>query len=286
LNFFNFDIKKVIAFLILFSLPLITINMEQKQFETMWFSKPFAWVGSLIQEGFFDFSTGIKDTTAMYVNLINIKKENQLLKNKNEEIMTRLLALNEFQIENGRLKALLDFKASTKMELISAQVIGRDLVADHNTITINKGLKHGLKNGQAVMTTDGVLGYVFRPENITANVMLITDRYAVVDGLIQRTRARGIVEGKGAGGCVLKYVERSEDVKPGDIVVTGGLDNIFPKGFPIAIVESTEKKAYSVSLKIDLKPVVDPYRVEEVFVISNAVNEDMTERYTLKESTN
>ncbi|MEK6774481.1 MAG: rod shape-determining protein MreC [Bdellovibrionota bacterium] len=282
MNFFNFNLKKAITFIILFSLPLVTINMEQKQFETFWFSKPFSWLTSLIQEGFYDFSTGVKSTTGMYLNLINIKKENQLLKNKNEEMMTRLLALNEFQIENTRLKSLLDFKASTKIDLISAQVIGRDLVADHRTITINKGLKHGLKSGMAVMTTQGALGYIFRPETLTSSVMLINDRYAVVDALIQRTRARGIVEGSSSGGCVLKYVERSEDVKPGDLVVTGGLDNIFPKGFPIAIVESTEKKNYSVSLKIDLKPIVDPYRVEEVFVINNAANEDMTERYTMK----
>lgn len=256
--------------------------MEQKQFETFWFSKPFSWLSSLIQEGFYDFSTGVKSTTGMYLNLINIKRENVALKNKNEEMMTRLLALNEFQIENTRLKALLDFKSTTKMDLIAAQVIGRDLVADHRTITINKGLKHGLKTGMAVMTTEGALGYIFRPESLTSAVMLINDRYAVVDALIQRTRARGIVEGGSSGGCVLKYVERSEDVKPGDLVITGGLDNIFPKGFPIAIVESTEKKNYSVSLKIDLKPIVDPYRVEEVFVISNAANEDLTERFTMK----
>src|SRR5690606_32144727 len=131
-----------------------------------------------------------------------------------------------------------------------------------------------------VISVQGVLGYIFRPSLHSSQVMLISDRYAVVDGIVQRTRARGIVEGKNATSCVLKYVERSEDVKPGDLVVTGGLDNIFPKGFPIAVVESVERKTFSVSLKVDLKPVADPYKVEEVFVIMDAAFEDFGTRFS------
>jgi DNA-binding CsgD family transcriptional regulator len=109
--------------------------------------------------------------------------------------------------------------------------------------------------------------------------MLITDRYAVVDGIVQRTRAHGIVEGKSQSSCALKYVERTEDVKEGDLVVTGGLDNIFPKGFPVAIVESVERKTFSVSLKVDLRPVVDPYKVEEVFIITDSAKEDFGDKF-------
>jgi rod shape-determining protein MreC len=186
--------------------------------------------------------------------------------------------MNELSNENDRLRTLLDFKSNTKMNLVAAQVIGRDLVLDHNTVTINKGTHDGLLPGQAVITTGGVLGYIFKPGPFTANVMLITDRYSVVDGIVQRTRARGIVEGKSPSTCALKYVEKTEDVKEGDIVVTGGLDNIFPKGFPVAIVESVERKTFSVSLKVDLRPVVDAYKVEEVFVVADAAKEDLSER--------
>jgi rod shape-determining protein MreC len=106
-------------------------------------------------------------------------------------------------------------------------------------------------------------------------VILITDRYSVVDGLIQRTRASGIVEGKGNSFCILKYVEKTEDVKVGDLVVTGGLDNIFPKGFPVAVVEKVERKNVSVSLTVELRPVVDAAKAEEVFVVTNAANIDL-----------
>ncbi|KYG67721.1 rod shape-determining protein MreC [Bdellovibrio bacteriovorus] len=287
MNFFNFDLKKLVMIGIVLALPLISINMQQRPQESNWLSKPFTMLASAVSETFYGFSHGVTDTTAMYVNLINIKKHSEELKSTNNELQARLEKMNELLLENDRLRGLLTFKEQTKMSLMAAQVIGRDLVIDHNTVTINKGTNDGLKAGQAVITTGGVLGYIFKPEPFTSHVMLITDRYAVVDGLIQRTRARGIVEGKSqyASTLQLKYVERTEDVQEGDMVVTGGLDNIFPKGFPVAVVESVEKKTFSVSLKVDLRPVVDPYKVEEVFVVLSAAAEDFGDKYAPQAAT-
>ncbi|MGE3759649.1 MAG: rod shape-determining protein MreC, partial [Pseudobdellovibrionaceae bacterium] len=133
---------------------------------------------------------------------------------------------------------------------------------------------HGLKAGQAVITVGGVVGYVFKPDVFTSQVLLITDRYANVDGVVQRSRARGIVEGKSSSTCQLLYVEKAADVQPGDLIVTSGLDNIFPKGFPVATVDQVSSTPSSVSLKVDLTPVVDPNKIEEVFVILNAAEQD------------
>jgi rod shape-determining protein MreC len=148
--------------------------------------------------------------------------------------------------------------------------MSRDLMSDHNTIQINKGSNHGLKSGMAVISVDGVVGHIFKTEMWTSQVLLLTDRYSVVDGLIARSRARGIVEGKNSSLISLRYIEKSEDVQVGDLVVTSGLDNIFPKGFPIAKVESVEDRSYSVSLRVELSPVVNPNKIEEVFVIMDA----------------
>lgn len=275
LNFLNIDFKKIIFFALIVALPLLSINMEQKTSPQTWFDQPVQFVVDGVRQVFDGFSRGVRDTTAMYINLIGIKDRNSALLQENQELATRLGALKELQIENDRLRGLLDFKQSKPMDLVAAQVIGRDLLPDHSTITINKGTNHGLKSGQAVITLDGALGYVFKPSMNTSHIMLITDRYSVVDGIVQRTRAHGIVEGRSADGCSLKYVERTEDVKPGDVVVTGGLDNIFPKGFPIAVVESVERRTFSVSLKVDLRPLVDSAKVEEVFIVINAKDADL-----------
>jgi rod shape-determining protein MreC len=283
LNFLNFDLKKVLSFLFVLSLPLISINMQRKPFANGWYDKPFTFLASVTQSAFFSFSDGVRSNTQLYLDLINIKKENLQLKDENQKLMTLLEGQNELLKENERLNQLLDFKNHSKMEVVAARVMSKDLVSDHNTLQINKGTHHGLKAGQAVITVGGVVGYVFKPGTFTSQVLLITDRYSVVDGIIARSRARGIVEGKNASTCVLRYVEKSEDVQPGDLVVTSGLDNIFPKGFPVAKVEAVENKTYSVSLKVELKPVVDPDKIEEVFVIMNAANEDMTDHISMKE---
>lgn len=283
MNFLNIDLKKILFFLLVLALPLMSLNVEQKKRESEWFSEPVQLVAGVTQNSFDGFSRIVRETTSLYLNLIGIKKENIDLRNLNNELNARLEVMKEMQQENDRLKSLIDFRTSTKMELVAAQVVGRDLVPDHSSLTINKGTKDGLRNGQAVITLSGALGYIFKPGATTSHVMLVTDRYSVVDGIIQRTRTRGIVEGRANGGCNLKYVERTEDVKEGDLVVTGGLDNIFPKGYPIATVQAVERKTFSISLKVELKPVVDADKVEEVFIVTNARNEDLGPRFGMKE---
>lgn len=248
--------------------------MEQKTIQDSWFSQPFTFLAQSVQSLFFNLSEGVRATTAEYINIINVKTDNQSLKKENDELKARLNLFTENQNELERLRTLLDFQNNTKMELIPAQVIGRNLVTDHNTITINKGTDHGLKAGQAVLTVSGAVGHIFQPSSRTAHVMLITDRYSVVDALIQRTRAHGLIEGKTKDTCILQYVERTEDVKDGDLIVTGGLDNIFPKGFPLGVITNVERKTKNTSLQIEVKPVVDSNKVEEVFIVKSAALEN------------
>lgn len=283
MNFLNFDLKKLVLTLALLLLPLISINMQQNPLSTGWYDKPFSMLGSFIQVAFFEFSDGVRGTTSLYLNLIDIKKNNQLLESKNRELQTRLDQMNELQAENDRLRGLMSFQASSRMELIPARVMSKDLLADHNTLQISKGSQHGIKVGQAVIATGGVVGHIFRTENFTSQVLLLTDRYSVVDGIVARSRSRGIVEGRGGSGLSLKYVEKSEDVVAGDIVITSGLDNIFPKGFPVARVKEVENKSYAVSLRVELEPSIDPDKVEEVFVILNANNQDLSPQISMQE---
>lgn len=255
-------------------LPLLSINMEQKVIHDSWFNKPFTFLAESIQNVFFGISQGVRTTTAYYINIINIKSKNQLLQKENDELKARLNLFNENLSELDRLRNILDFQKTTKMDLVPAQVIGRNLVTDHNTITINKGTMHGLKSGQAVLSIKGAVGYIFKPSLRTSHVMLITDRYSVVDAIVQKSRAHGIVEGKSKNTCILQYVEKTEDIKDGDLIVTGGLDNIFPKGFPLAIINNIERKTKTASLNIEVKPVVDASQVEEVFVVKSAHGEN------------
>jgi rod shape-determining protein MreC len=277
LNFLNIELKKIIFYLLLVILPMLSINAERKGAAAAWYDEPFKWVSGITQTSLSSLNTTIRHTTSLYVDLIGIKKQNNELKSENQELLARNLRTQELETENNRLRALLAFKESTKMELVAAQVIGRDLMPDHRSITINKGTSSGLKPGQAVITTLGAVGYIFRPSAQSSHVMLMTDRYAVIDGLVQRTRSQGIVEGQGSTDAYFKYAENAAEIKVGDIILTGGLDNIFPKGLPLAAVTHLEAKPFAVSAKIELKPFIDPYTIEDVFVIINPKNQDLTD---------
>jgi rod shape-determining protein MreC len=278
LNWLNLNIRNIFVTVVLLILPLISINTQRRLSVTGWYDKPFSFLAGVVETGFFSFSDGVRGTTKLYLDLIDIKKENRDLKYQNQELQTRLQKMEELTKENDRLSQLLDFRLKTKMDLVSARIMSRDLLSDHATVRIDKGTHHGLKAGMAVITTEGVVGHIFRPEAFSSHILLITDRYSVVDGIDGRSRAHGILEGKGPNSLALTYIEKSDDIKPNDIIVTSGLDNIFPKGFPVAKVEDVESKTFAVSLKVTLKPVVDPEKIEEVFVITNANFDDLSKK--------
>jgi rod shape-determining protein MreC len=83
------------------------------------------------------------------------------------------------------------------------------------------------------------------------------------------------VEGLSRGDCRLRYLKRSDDVKVGDEVVTSGLFNIFPKGFPIGTVTSVDKSRYGLTQEVEIKPAIEPLNLEELFIVLNANHQDL-----------
>jgi rod shape-determining protein MreC len=276
LNFFILDLKKVIIMMLVVLPPLLFFNLQTTPDETAWYKKPFSFMTSLVQSSYADFSGSVRSTTSHYINLLDVKTENRLLKQEALELKARLLQFEELTLENDRLREYMVFAKKSKMQMIGARVIGRDPISDQITLTINRGTQHGIKEGMAVISVEGVVGYVFRPELLTSQVLIVTDRYTVIDAVVQRSRARGIVEGNTSTSCSLRYLERSDDVQVGDLIVTSGLDNIFPKGFPIGKVTSIEKEYFGTNQKVDVAPIIISSQLEEVFVILQSNNEDLT----------
>jgi len=269
MNFFTFDIRKVFAVILMIVLPLLAINMQRNSEEELWFTKPFTWSAGLIQEGFHSFSSGVRGTTSMYLDLINVKVRNRALEEEIAKLRAELGSVTELKLENQRLNHLLGFKQASPLSLIAAKIIGKDLLPDHYTLTIDRGTDQGVKKNMAVITTGGVVGYIFRAEPQNSQVLLMTDRYAAVDSIVQRSRARGVVEGLSRDLAKLSHLKRSDDVEVGDLVVTSGLFRIFPKGFPVGVVTAVERSQYGLSQKVEVEPAVDLANLEEVFVITD-----------------
>jgi rod shape-determining protein MreC len=277
-NFFAFDLRKALIVLVVLALPFLSINMKRSPGEDHWYKKPFSATVSVLQGGYSSFTSGVRGTTSMYLKLMGIKKENQVLFKENEELRAKLGALTELKLENERLNKLLDFRRGTAMELLAAKVIARDLTPDHSSIRINRGTNSGLKKLQGVITVEGVVGYVHKADADSAVVLVLTDRSAAIDAIVQRTRARGLVSGRSISACRLRYLERADDVAPGDMIVTSGLQGFFPKGFPIGRLTSVRKTDFGISQEAEITPVVNPTNLEEVFIVLNSGQEDFNER--------
>ena len=255
--------------LLVAGLPLLSFNIGKISHKEVFFAlRPFAFLSNFIQGSLSQLASGVQGTANDYFYLVNLGQKNRKLLKKNSKLQAKLGTLVELELENERLKKLLAFKKDFPSQLLAAQVIGNDLLPEHHTLTINRGTKHGIKKNMAAITEGGVIGYIIRSHYITSQVLLLTDRYASIDAIVQRTRTRGLVEGFTKTSCQLNYVN-STSINKGDLVVTSGLQGIFPKGFPIATVEKVEKTLFGRQPKVQLKPIIDPLHLEELFIILN-----------------
>jgi rod shape-determining protein MreC len=279
LNFFAFDIRKALIVLVVIALPLLSINMKRNPGEDPWYKQPFSYTVSVVQGGYSSFTSGVRGTTSMYLKLMGIKKENLTLSKENAELRASLGALTELKLENERLSKLLDFKRSTSMKLLAAKVIARDLSPDHVSIRINRGTRQGLRKLQGVITVEGVVGYVLKADEDSSVILVLTDRSAAIDAIVQRTRAQGLISGKNLSTCRVRYLERADDVAAGDLIVTSGLQGYFPKGFPIGKLSFVKKTDFGISQEAELTPIVNPSNLEEVFVVLDSGQEDFTDRF-------
>ena len=101
-----------------------------------------------------------------------------------------------------------------------------------------------------------------------SRVLLINDHNSGLDAFDQRSRARGIVAGLLDGGLTMKYVDRTEDVKPGDSVVTSGMDGIFPRGLLVGQITRVSQEGPGLFLNIDIQPAADFRKLEQVLILT------------------
>lgn len=202
-----------------------------------------------------------------YINLVNVRSENAALLSAIKELNLRIAAGDEALLENSRLKNLLDMKGSIKSETLGAIVVGEDVSSWFRTLIIDRGSSSGLKAGMGVVAADGVVGQIMKVAENTSRVLLLTDHASGIAATIQRSRARGVVKGKGEGICSLEFTTREEDVKVGDLVVTSGIGGVYLKGLPIGEVTMVKRGQYGIFQTVSIRPTVNMAHLEEVLVV-------------------
>jgi len=214
----------------------------------------------------------IRNVLKLPVSIAKAIKQNQELKEKISQLEEQLREANEFQLENQRLKKLLDFKETkiktTRRSVYSAAVIGRDLNNWFGTITVNKGARDGLKVNMTVITPAGLAGRVISVSQKTAEVLLITDPRSGVSCLVQENRAPGLVEGMSGNTNQLQMIHIPTDFKiqKDQIVITSGLSNLYPRGLSVGRIKKVTREPSGLFFKAIIQPFVDFNRLEEVLI--------------------
>ena len=205
-----------------------------------------------------------------YFYLVSVSKENDRLKKELDQAVEKITRIEEVELANQRLRQLLNFKETAQLTVLPAEVISRDPSAWFKTMIIDKGRSDGLSKGLPVVLPQGIAGQVVEVSERYAKIMLIIDRNSAVDALIQRNRARGVIKGASSDQCKLEYVLRKHEVAVGDIVISSGLDGVYPKGLRIGEVAAVSDHEADIFKEIDVRPFVDFEQMEEVLIIINS----------------
>lgn len=206
-----------------------------------------------------------------------VKDEYRRLKDLTVELQGQLVDKDELSQENERLKALLDFKEENPdLTVYGARVTGKSPGNWFNTLTIDRGSEDGVAVDMAVVTDKGLVGRVIEVGGRWAKVLSIIDSQSAVSAIVQRSRDNGTLQGDttlydGEGLCRMVYLPQDATVREGDIVITSGLGDIFPKGLPIGTVVSVENEPFAVYKTALIQPGVDFEHLEEVLVIGDTI---------------
>jgi rod shape-determining protein MreC len=259
-----------ITLLLLFALVLMSLRAKQRK-GAEFFDALLMEIFSPLQEASMLVIKTVQGTFHKYVFLVNLEKENRMLKQKIAQLQQENHRAKEMELAMERLKQLLQFREKNSLAMIGAEVVGQDPSSWFKSVTIDKGERDGVKKGMAVISAAGVIGQILKTAPHYATVLLITDYNSAIDSIVQRTRAKAIVEGRGENRCQLKYLLRTEEVAVGDTVVTSGLAGNFPKGLMVGEIKKVDKKGHGVFQYAELVPSVDLTKLEEVFVVMEPI---------------
>lgn len=205
-----------------------------------------------------------------YVSLRGAHEEKAALEERVARLELRLQTQQALARRARSLERLLDLERTVDLMTLSARVIGVDATPWFRTVTVDRGLRDGVRAELAVIAPGGVVGRVVgAPGMRAAKVQLIVDRNAAAGAIIERTRVPGVVVGTGDGATLrMDYLSNLEDVRVGDVVVTSGADGIYPHGLGVGTVTSVARGP-GLYKSISVKPALEFDRMEHVLIVTN-----------------
>lgn len=197
--------------------------------------------------------------------------ENERLKREKFNADYRLQRLATLEMENARLRELLDSTARLDGRVLIAEILSVDLDPYRQRFVVNRGLADGVFVGQALLDARGVVGQIVEVGPMTAEAVLITDADHAVPVSVNRNGLRTIAVGTGDTNRLrLPYLTNSADIEVGDLLVSSGLGGVFPTGRPVAEVVEVGIRPGQSFAEVIAKPVSELDRDQEVLLVFGA----------------
>jgi rod shape-determining protein MreC len=223
---------------------------------------------SFVQQGAAGVVRGTRGFWGNYVALRGMRQQNEALQREVASLEVELQQQRAQAARTGKLEQLLALRTQATLPTIAARVIAGNPNPGMLTITIDRGSTDGVKGDMAVIAPAGVVGRIIGPVATgAARVQLIVDRNAAAGAMGEQSRAGGMVVGtQGDPPLRMDLVSNLSELKPGENVVTSGLDGIYPKGYLIGRVEKSERGS-GLYRNVTVRPAVDFSTLEDVLVV-------------------
>jgi len=220
-----------------------------------------------------------QEAVAWIPNPIALQRENQALRQINMELLQEVMVLRKAGIENEQLRRMLALRQNAMFTYRAASVVGKTTFRTRQYITLDRGSNDGIKPGMNVVTDAGLVGSVIGTSGHFAIVQTLFNRDVRVSARLASTREEGIIAWDGFEYLLLHNIPKTHTVQVGDLVVTSSLSTRYFPDIPIGTVESVVPDPSSMFYRITVRPRVEFWRLEQVFVI---LHTPPTEQLTLE----
>lgn len=195
-------------------------------------------------------------------------EENERLKQENLVLQGRSQQMASLQVENVRLRTLLNSSALVRDDVLVAELVGVSPDPERLQLVLNKGERDGVFVGQPLIDADGLMGQVVEVSEGTSRALLIADLTHSVPVQVNRNGVRAIVEGTGQlGSLEVRHVSATTDIEPGDLLVTSGLGGRFPEGYPVAVVSEVQRDVGELFARVLATPNAALDRTRHVLLV-------------------
>lgn len=255
--------QKKISIVAIGILLILSLNFFTKEVKGFFYS-----ISAPIQKLFWNAGDDASDYLADIFKGENLKKENEELKTKLQELLFGLAHLEELEKENLLLRDSLALGLQKEFKLTLAEIIGKDIAQDY--IILNKGLRDGISKDMPVVTGQKALaGKIAEVYDEFSRVLLISNKQSVFDAEIAGKDISGVVAGQGGAKLNLEFVPQDKDIREGDLVVSSSLGGIYPQGLLAGLVKMAEKSDIKPFQQVEISPFFDIKESQKLFIIED-----------------